>query len=89
MQGPWFRVNYKRFIGYIFGKNWRQNFTSFFGQKIDEKNVENFFLICSSFFSKLTKDTETIPPQDKQQGCKLVVVPTKFPSSRMTRSFFC
>ena len=36
-----------------------------------KKNVENFFLICSSYFSKLTKDTETILPQDKQQGCKL------------------
>ena len=52
------------------------------------KNVEKKFLICSSYFSKLTKDTETILPQDKQQGCKLGFVPTKFPSSRMTRSFF-
>ena len=39
IQGPWFRVIYKRFIGYIFAQNWRQNFfqTSFFGQKMDEK----------------------------------------------------
>ena len=41
-----------------------------------KKNVEKFFLICSSYFSKLTKDTETILPQDKQQGCKLGFVPT-------------
>ena len=61
----------------------------FWAKKGMKKNVEKFFLICSSYFSKLTKDTETIPPQDKQQGCKLIVVPTKFPSSRMTRSFFC
>ena len=48
----------------------------FLGKKMDEKNVEKFFLICSSYFSKLTKDTETILPQDKQQGCKLGFVPT-------------
>ena len=92
IQGPWFRVIYKRFIGCIFAQKWRQNFFShlvFWAKKGMKKNVENFFLICSSYFSKLTKDTETIPPQDKQQGWKLVVVPTKFPSSRMTRSFFC
>ena len=61
----------------------------FWAKKWMKKNVENFFLICSSYFSKLTKDTETILPQDKQQGCKLGFAPTKFPSSRMTRSFFC
>ena len=61
----------------------------FWARKWMKKNVENFFLICSSYFSKLTKDTETILPQDKQQGCELGFVPTKYPSSRMTRSFFC
>ena len=50
--------------------------------------MSNFFLICSSYFSKLTKDTEPILPQDKQQGCRLAFVPTKFPSSSMTPSFF-
>ena len=30
IQGPWFRVIYKRFIGYIFAQNWRQNFFSDF-----------------------------------------------------------
>ena len=61
----------------------------FWAKKWMKKNVEKFFLICSSYFSNLTKDTETILPQDKQQGCKLGFAPTKFPSSRMTRSFFC
>ena len=61
----------------------------FWAKKWMKKNVEKFFLICSSYFSKLTKDTETILPQDKQQGCKLGFAPTKFLSSRMTRSFFC
>ena len=78
IQGPWFRVIYKRFIGYIFGQNWRQNFFSdfvFWAKKWMKKN-EKFFLICSSYFSKLTKDTETILPQDKQQGCKLGFVTT-------------
>ena len=37
----------------------------FWAQKWMKKNVENFFLICSSYFSTLTKDTETILPQDK------------------------
>ena len=79
IQGPWFRVIYKRFIGYIFVQNWRQNFFSdfvFWAKKWMKKNVEKFILICSSYFSKLTKDTETIPPQDKQQGFKLGFVPT-------------
>ena len=43
----------------------------FWAKKWMKKNVEKFFLICSSYFSTLTKDTETILPQDKQQGCGL------------------
>ena len=92
IQGPWFRVIYTSFIGYSFAQKKRQNFFSdlvFWAKKGMKKTVENLFLICSSYFSKLTKDTKTILPQDKQQGCKLGFVPTKFPSSRMTRSFFC
>ena len=37
----------------------------FWAKKWMKKNVEKFFLICSSYFSTLTKDTETILPQDK------------------------
>ena len=48
----------------------------FWAKKWMKKNVEKFFLICSSNFSKLTKDTETILPQDEQQGCMLGFVPT-------------
>ena len=40
----------------------------FLGRKRDLKKFRNFFFICSSYFSKLTKDTEIILPQDKQQG---------------------
>ena len=46
MQGPWFRVIYKRFIGYIFGQNWRQKFFSdfvFWAKKLMKKNVEKVF----------------------------------------------
>ena len=46
MQGVWFRVIYKRFIGYIFGQNWRQNLFSdfvFWAKKMDEKKCRKFF----------------------------------------------
>ena len=35
VQGPWFRIIYKHFIGYIFAKIWRLYFfqTWFLGQK--------------------------------------------------------
>ena len=67
IQGPWFRIIYKPFVGYIFAKKWRQSFFSdcAFWAKKGMKNFRIFFLICSSYFSTLTKDTETILPQDK------------------------
>ena len=37
---------------------------------------KNFFSFVAHIDEKLTKDTETILPQDKQQGCKLGFVPT-------------
>ena len=55
---------------------------SFFGGKRALK-MSNIFLFCSSYFSKLMKDTKIIFPQDKEQGCRLVFAPTKFPSSSM------
>ena len=45
--------------------------TCFFWVKKEEKNVENFFLIRSSYFSKLIKETETIPFREKQRECRL------------------
>ena len=62
---------------------------SVFWAKRDFKNVENFFLIRSSYFSKLIKDTETILFQEEQHGYRLLFGPTKFPSSSMTPLFFC
>ena len=63
IQSLWFRILYKRFKGYTFAKKWRQFFLrlGFLGKKRDEKNVEIFFLICSSYSSNLTKHAETIP----------------------------
>ena len=45
IQGPWFRVIYKRFIGFIFAQNWRQIFfrLGFLGKKMDEKKYRNIF----------------------------------------------
>ena len=51
--------------------------------------MSNFFLICSSYFSKQIKDTETTLFREKQQGSRLHFGPTKFLSSSMTPSFFC
>ena len=39
----------------------------FFGQTRDDKNVEKFFRIRSSYISNLIKDTETIIFREKQQ----------------------
>ena len=46
-----------------------------------KKNVE-LFLKLKLIFSKLIEDTETIPPQEKLQGCRLSFRPTKFQSFR-------
>ena len=45
IQGPWFRIIYKRFVGYLVPKKCRQSFfrLRFLGKKRDEKNFENFF----------------------------------------------
>ena len=45
IQGPCFRVIYKRFIGCIFAQKWRQNFfhTWFFGQKKGWKKMSKIF----------------------------------------------
>ena len=60
----------------------------FLGRKRDFKKFRKFFFICSSYFSKLTKDTEAILPQDKQQGYRFFV-PPKYSSSSMAPSGFC
>ena len=91
IQGPWFRKLYKRFIGYILARKWRQFFfiLGVFGQKEDKKFFEKFFLIRSSYFSKLIKDTGTILFREEQHRYRLLFGPTKLPSSSMTPSFFC
>ena len=45
IQGPWFRIIYKRFVGYIFAKKRRQSFfrLRFLGKKRDEKISKLFF----------------------------------------------
>ena len=61
----------------------------FLSKKEDKKFFEKFFLICSSYFSKLIKDTETVLFREEQHKYRLLFGPTKLPSSSMTRSFFC
>ena len=57
IQGPWFRKLYQSFIGYILALKWRQFFSYlvFLGKKMDKNFFEKFFLIRSSYFSKLIK----------------------------------
>ena len=37
------------------------------------KVVRNFFLACCSYFQKLIKDTDTILPQEVEQGYRLIL----------------
>ena len=59
-----------------------------FGQKRTKK-IEEIFLIGSSYFSKLMKDTETVLLRGEQHWYRLIFGPTKLSSSSMTPSFFC
>ena len=45
IQGPWFRIIYKRFVGYLFAKKWRQSFfrLRFLGKKERCKKIRIFF----------------------------------------------
>ena len=61
----------------------------FLGKKEDWKFFEKFFLIRSSYFSKLIKDRETVLFREEQLRLRLFFGPTKLPSSSMTPSFFC
>ena len=91
IQGTCFRELYKRFVGYILVEKWRQSFVSylvFFRTKKDKK-IEKLFLIGSSYFSKLMKDTETVLLRGEQHWYRLIFGPTKLSSSSMTPSFFC
>ena len=50
--------------------------------------MSDFFSFLAHVFP-IIKDTKAILLQEVQQGCIVVFVPTKFPSSSMTPSFFC
>ena len=65
------------------------SYSVFLGKKEDTKFFEKFFLIPSSFFSKLIKDTEIALFREEQHRYRLLFGPTKLPSSSMTPSFFC
>ena len=72
------------------GKNCVEYYLSALLTNKGEKKIENFtiFPTCNRFFSELKIDTKTIPSHSVEQGCRLVFVPTKFPSTSMTPSFF-
>ena len=65
------------------------SYSVFLGKKEDKKFFEKSFLIPSSYFSKLMKDTETVLFREKQHRYRLLLGPTKLLSSSMTPSFFC
>ena len=91
IQSPWFRVIYKRFIGYIFAQNWRQNFfhTWFFGQKIGWKKMSKNFFSFVAHISQHWRKIEKpffLKTNSKDVGFFVLI---KFSSSSMTPSFFC
>ena len=57
IQCPWFRTLYKRFVGYNLATK-LFSYSMFLGKKEDTKFFEKFFLIPSSYFSKLITDTD-------------------------------
>ena len=65
------------------------SYSVFLGKKEDKNFFEKIFLIPSSYFSKLIKDTETVFFREEQHRYRLLFGPTKLPSSSMTPSFFC
>ena len=64
------------------------SYSVFLGKKEDKKFLEKIFLIRSSYFSKLIKDTETVLFREEQHRYRLLFGSTKIPSSSMTPSFF-